>query len=83
MIMTIELDSLIRASNENESIIFNAVYFIMVTLTTVGYGDISPRTEAGKVIIMFTAVWGAVMISFVVLVVSNAFNMTEVEDMAL
>jgi len=46
-------------------------------MTTVGYGDISPSTETGKIIIMFTAVWGAVMISFVVLMVSNAFNLTE------
>jgi len=32
---------------------------------------------------MFTAVWGAVMISFVVLMVSNAFNMTEVQEKTL
>jgi len=80
--MTVEIDSLIIFSDtyDNQSIIFNAIYFIMITLTTVGYGDISPQTIFGKAIIMFTAVWGAIMVSFVVLVVSNAFNMTEVED---
>lgn len=32
----------------------NAIYFTACTLTTVGYGDITPQTDAGK---LFTAAY--------------------------
>lgn len=32
----------------------DAIYFCIITLTTVGYGDISPQTDIGK---LFTAVY--------------------------
>lgn len=32
----------------------DAVWFSVITLTTVGYGDFSPQTDAGKV---FTMLW--------------------------
>lgn len=62
---------------------FDDVYFIVVTLTTVGYGDIEPRTLPGKIIIMFTAIWGAVLISLVVVMVSKVFEMSENQEKAL
>ena len=49
----------------------------MITLTTVGYGDITPHTYPGKVIIMFCALWGAFMISLLVLTVGSYFNLNE------
>lgn len=54
---------------------FNLFYFIIITLTTVGYGDIQPETIPGKIIIMFCALWGAVMISLVVVAVSKVFDL--------
>jgi voltage-gated potassium channel len=35
----------------------DALYFTAVTLTTVGYGDFAPKTDAGK---LFTAVYAFV-----------------------
>lgn len=32
----------------------DAIYFVAMTLTTVGYGDIAPQTDAGKI---FTAIY--------------------------
>jgi len=71
------------AINMNQGIYFNAIYLVMITLTTVGYGDISPKTQAGKVVIIFTAIWGAVQISFLVLIISNGFNLSRNEEAAL
>ena len=49
----------------------------MITWTTVGYGDIALGTQSGRILTLIVAFRGAVMISFVVLMVSNAFNLTE------
>ncbi|MCB2225814.1 MAG: potassium channel family protein [Desulfarculaceae bacterium] len=38
--------------------LYDAIYFSIVTITTVGYGDISPHTEAGKVLALFLIVGG-------------------------
>ena len=36
----------------------DALYFVIVTVTTIGYGDISPHTPAGKIFTMFFAFFG-------------------------
>jgi voltage-gated potassium channel Kch len=46
----------------------DSFYFTIVTLTTVGYGDISPQTAAGKI---FTSVYLLIGIGILVAVVSE------------
>ncbi len=41
----------------------DAVYWATVSLTTVGYGDICPHTEAGKIITMLSSVIGIAVIA--------------------
>lgn len=38
--------------------ILDAAYFSTMTLTTIGYGDITPKTDAGKLFTMVYAVTG-------------------------
>jgi voltage-gated potassium channel len=51
----------------------DAFYFSVVTLTTVGYGDFAPRTDAGK---LFTAVYVLVgvgiLLAFITTVAAKA-----------
>lgn len=47
-----------------------------MTMTTVGYGDVTPHTTGGKYVCMFTALWGAFMVSLLVLMVSNFFELS-------
>ena len=47
-----------------------------MTITTVGYGDIFPHTTPGKVICIITALWGAIMISLLVLTASSFFDLS-------
>ena len=54
---------------------FNALWLIVITLTTVGYGDVSPCTFPGRVIAMISALWGAFLISILVLTVSSVFEL--------
>jgi len=37
---------------------FNSLYFSVVTLTTVGFGDFTPHTTAGKVFTIFYIIFG-------------------------
>ena len=54
----------------------DALYLSVVTLTTVGYGDIAPRTDVGK---LFTAVYVLVgvgiLLAFVTTVAAKASQM--------
>ena len=42
---------------------FDALYWATTTLTTVGYGDIYPLTDIGRVISMFSAIFGVAVIA--------------------
>jgi len=41
----------------------NAVYFCVITLATVGYGDITPKTDLGKVFTVFYVFLGVGIIA--------------------
>lgn len=60
--------------NEALGSYLDAIYWAMVTISTVGYGDISPVTELGKVVSMFGIIFGIAMISFVTSVMVSAFS---------
>ncbi|MGQ3360878.1 MAG: cyclic nucleotide-gated ion channel [Phreatobacter sp.] len=51
----------------------DALWWAVITLTTVGYGDVYPVTGAGKIIAAFTAVTGIVMLALPVGIVATAF----------
>ncbi len=44
----------------------DSVYFCIITLTTIGYGDIVPRTDAGKVFTIFYVLIGIGVLAAVV-----------------
>ena len=62
---------------------FDSIYLVTITLTTVGYGDISPKTPTGRIICMALGIWGAVIISLIVTTVSNVFTLTENQSKAV
>lgn len=62
---------------------FNACWFTVITLTTIGYGDMSPVSPPGRFLTMILAFWGALLLSLVVVIVSSIFNLGDDEKMAL
>ena len=52
-------------------------------MTTVGFGDITPKTQTGKIVIMFAAVLGIIQVSFVVNIVKNIVSLDDNEKNAM
>ncbi|CAA6815511.1 MAG: Potassium voltage-gated channel subfamily KQT; possible potassium channel, VIC family [uncultured Sulfurovum sp.] len=59
--------------NPNIKSFLDALYWALVTVSTVGYGDISPVTDIGKMVAMLGIIFGIAMISFVTSVMVSAF----------
>jgi len=71
-----------ETQNPHINTLFDAIYWALVTISTVGYGDISPVTHEGRVVSMLIIVSGLAMISFVTSVIVSAFSekLTELKD---
>ncbi|PZE20548.1 potassium channel family protein [Paenibacillus xerothermodurans] len=52
--------------------LFNALWWVMTTVTTVGYGDFYPRTTAGKWLGMFLFIFGVSLLSITISKVIDA-----------
>ena len=53
--------------------LFDAAYFTMVTVATVGYGDLSPVTPLGRIVVMFTFVSGLALFAGILGVLGSSF----------
>ena len=58
---------------EKFSSIPETMWWSLITLTTVGYGDVSPISPLGKVIGAFTAIMGVFSVALLTGIVANAF----------
>jgi voltage-gated potassium channel len=52
----------------------DAMWWAIVTLTTVGYGDVVPMTAIGRVIAGFTMLAGLMMLALPIGIIANAFS---------
>lgn len=60
----------------------NAIWSVILTMTTVGYGDIYPRTTIGRVVYFLCAMFGVVVVSMIVVTVMNMLEMSSTESKA-
>jgi len=51
----------------------SAIWLTVITMTTVGYGDICPKTNGGRVTCMVIAIWGSFVISLLIMVTADVF----------
>lgn len=52
----------------------DALWWSIITLTTVGYGDVSPVSPIGKIIGAITAIMGVCTVALLTGIVANAFS---------
>lgn len=57
----------------------DAIYFCVITLTTIGYGDITPQTDAGKIFSMVYILIGLGLILSFIKTVYHHFDYTKKE----
>jgi voltage-gated potassium channel len=64
------------------SSLMDAVYWAVITITTVGYGDITPQTTEGRIVAMVLVFAGIAVISFATSIIVMAFHekMSELRD---
>jgi len=63
-------------ANTNPSIgsYFDAVYWSLVTISTVGYGDITPKSTPGMFITMMLIILGVAVLAFLTSIIVSAFS---------
>ena len=63
-----------EAQPEDFGSIPEAMYWSIITLTTVGFGDVTPVTHAGKFIAVLTAIMGVSVVALMTGIIAHAFN---------
>ena len=66
--------------DQNYGHLTGALWNTVVTMTTVGYGDMFPRTLPGRVLIFFLCVWGIFMVSLMVVTLTNMVSLGRLES---
>lgn len=69
--------SILSKLDINEDIAYfpNSVWLVIMTVTTVGYGDVIPHTGAGKTIAVVAALWGSLLVSLLVVTQMSFFEL--------
>ena len=77
---------LARIDTENQIMnhydLLNCCWAVILTMTTVGFGEIYPRTLLGRITIFLCCMYGLVIVSMIVVVLMNILEMEKSEDLA-
>ncbi|OMJ70122.1 hypothetical protein SteCoe_31976 [Stentor coeruleus] len=61
----------------------NTMWCVLLTMTTVGYGDYYPSTLPGRIVGLIICIWGVLVVSIMVLTVTNMLKLSSDEIKAL
>jgi len=60
----------------------DALYFTLITGLTIGYGDITPTTAAGRFVSILAGVIGVIFVGLVVAIATRALKLTAQDEAA-
>jgi hypothetical protein len=66
-------------NGQNMNNFFNTAWYVLITMTTVGYGDYAAKTNEGRIIVMIACIFGSFLISFLLLTLANFLNHSRTE----
>jgi hypothetical protein len=69
----------IRIFEKRREYVFNNFYLIVITMTTIGYGEVYPVTYIGRIICIIACVWGVFLISLFTVSLMKTTHFTEKE----
>ena len=62
-----------RGTNKTVESIGSAIYWAFISMTTTGYGDVSPATAGGRVVAVIVVVSGLLLLSLVTATIASVF----------
>jgi hypothetical protein len=69
-------------ANLDYDYIWNALWLIVLTMTTVGYGDFFPQTHMGRLVVIFACFWGVFILSIMVVTLNETSKFSKNENKA-
>lgn len=78
-----ELPLAIRLKNESFQSFTTTIWLMMITMTTVGYGDYVPKTIPGRTMGFALCIWGVFLMSMIVIILFQSLELTYEEKQAL
>lgn len=63
-----ELPLAIRLEDESFESYATTIWVVMITMTTVGYGDYTPKTVPGRTMGFVLCIWGVFLMSMIVII---------------
>ena len=64
-----------RPANDSLDNYIDAIWLILITMTTVGYGDITAKTTGGRIISMISCLSGVFLTSMIIVTITNFLNL--------
>ena len=70
------------SSGQDFNNLLTSIWNVLITMTTVGYGDFYPKSHAGRVVGVICAFWGVVYVSLFVVSLTNMLEFDSPEKKA-
>ena len=68
------------ASGQNFKNLYSCMWNVIITLSTVGYGEMYPKTFFGRIVGVIVCLWGVFILSLFVVTITNSLEFSNNED---
>ncbi len=76
LIRLAELPLAVKLEGETFQNFTTTIWMVMITMTTVGYGDYYPKTLPGRFIGFFLCIWGIFLMSMIVIILFQSLELS-------